>query len=78
MSVILHLPFEQLKEMVKQLSPAEVEELKAELEASGQQKKESTRSKLQELLRQGPVMSEAQLNEIERTRERISCNLPSK
>ena len=72
MSVTLRIPFEQLKEIVKQLSPAEAEELKNQLEASAKLREEPTDNPLQELLRQGPVMDEAQIDEIKKNRDRIN------
>lgn len=71
MGVTVTIPFEQIKEMVKQLSSSEVAELKAQLEAIAKPV-ESTKSELQELLLKGPVMDENQLEEIKRNRERIN------
>ncbi|MGB3722246.1 MAG: hypothetical protein WA979_05435 [Pacificimonas sp.] len=71
MSVTVTIPFEQIKEVVKQLSPAEVAELKAQLEAIAEPR-EDTRRKLQELLLQGPVMDDSQLEEIKKNRDRIN------
>ncbi len=71
MGVTVSIPFEQIKEMVKQLSSSEVAELKAQLEAIAKPV-ESTKSELQELLLKGPVMDENQLEEIKKNRERIN------
>ena len=71
MSVTVTIPFEQIKEIVKQLSPSEVEELKAQLETIAKPE-ENVKDKLRELLLQGPVMDEEQLEEIKTNRERIN------
>lgn len=72
MSVTLRIPFEQLKEIVKQLSPAEAEELRAQLASFVERKEEPKSNPLQELLLKGPTMDEAQLKEMEKNRERIN------
>ena len=71
MSVTVTIPFEQIKEIVKQLSPSEVEELKAQLETIAKPE-ENIKDKLRELLLRGPVMDEEQLEEIKTNRERIN------
>ena len=71
MSVTVTIPFEQIKEIVKQLSPSEVEELKAQLETIAKPE-ENVKDKLRELLLRGPVMDEEQLEKIKTNRERIN------
>jgi seryl-tRNA synthetase len=71
MSVTVTIPFEQIKEIVKQLSPSEVEELKAQLETIAKPE-ENVKDKLRELLLRGPVMDEEQLKEIKTNRERTN------
>ena len=72
MSVTIAIPFDQIKEMIEQLSSAELEELKTQLENVAEQKKKSNQDRLKELLLQGPVMGKQQIDEIEEAREKIN------
>ena len=72
MSVTINIAFEQIKEMLEQLSASELDELKIELEKIVSRKKQSNTNRLKELVLQGPTMDDEQINEIVEARKRIN------
>ena len=72
MSITINIAFEQIKEMLDQLSASELDELKIELEKIAAKKKQSSANRLKELLLRGPIMSDEQINEIKEARKRIN------
>ena len=72
MSVTINIAFEQIKEMLEQLSASELDELKIELEKIVSRKKQSNTNRLKELVLQGPIMDDEQINEIAEARKRIN------
>jgi len=70
MEVKVHIPFEELVSIVRQLSPGDRERLEKEL--AKESKTEPKNSKLTELLLNGPVFSDDQIAVIEETRKSIN------
>jgi hypothetical protein len=70
MEVKVQIPFEELVAIIKQLSPVEKDKLKKEL--IEQHEPIIKKSKLTELLLNGPVFSEDQIKGIEETRKSIN------
>ena len=69
MEVRVHIPFEELVSIVRQLSPAE----KAKLQlALTEDQPASTNTRLTELLLNGPVFTEEQIKTMEDTRKSIN------
>ena len=70
MEVKVHIPFNELVAIVKQLSPTQKAKLQKELahEVKGVTKK----SRLTELLLNGPVFTDEQIKTIEETRKSIN------
>ena len=69
MEVRVHIPFEELVSIVRQLSPAEKAKLQQELADA---KPASKNKRLTELLLNGPVFTEEQIKTIEETRKSIN------
>lgn len=70
MEVSVQIPFEELVSIVRQLSPAEKAKLQREL--TKEAKPAANNSRLTELLLQGPVFTDKQINVIEETRKSIN------
>lgn len=70
MEIKVHIPFEELVAIVKQLSPTQKASLQKEL--SHEPRPETKRYRLTELLLNGPVFTEEQLKTIEETRKSIN------
>lgn len=72
METSVHIGFEQLKQMLLQLSPDEIEDVKIFLDDLQRAKKgPENKKKLEELLLNGPTLSEDELARIEETRKSI-------
>lgn len=69
MEVRVHIPFEELVSIVRQLSPAEKAILQKELVEA---KPASKKNRLKELLLNGPVFTDEQIKTIEETRKSIN------
>lgn len=70
MEIKVHIPFEELVAIVKQLSPIQKAKLQEEL--SQEPEPLTKRSRLTELLLNGPVFTEEQIKTIEETRKSIN------
>lgn len=70
MEVRVHIPFEELVSIVRQLSPTERARLQQEL--TNEAKPASKNSRLTELLLNGPVFTEEQIKTIEETHKSIN------
>lgn len=70
MEVRVHIPFEELVSIVRQLSPTEKAKLQQEL--AKEAKPTSKNSRLTELLLNGPVFTDEQIKTIEETRKSIN------
>jgi len=70
MEVRVHIPFEELVSIVRQLSPTEKARLQKEL--TRKTKSAPRNSKLTELLLNGPVFTNEQIKTIEETRKSIN------
>jgi hypothetical protein len=72
METSVHIGFEQLKQMLLQLSPDEIEDVKIFLDDLQRAKKgPENKKKLEELLLNGPTLSEDELARIEEARKSI-------
>lgn len=72
METSVHIGFEQLKQMLLQLSPDEIEEVRIFLDDVQRAKKgPENKKKLEELLLNGPTLSEDELARIEEARKSI-------
>lgn len=72
METSVHIGFEQLKQMLLQLSPDEIEEVKIFLDDVQRAKKgPGNKKKLEELLLNGPTLSEDELARIEEARKSL-------
>lgn len=72
METSVHIGFEQLKQMLLQLSPDEIEDVKIFLDDLQRAKKgPENKKKLEELLLNGPILSEDELARIEEARKSI-------
>lgn len=72
METSVHIGFEQLKQMLLQLSPDEIEDVKIFLDDLQRAKKvPENKKKLEELLLNGPTLSEDELATIEEARKSI-------
>lgn len=72
METSVHIGFEQFKKMLLQLSPDEIEEVKIFLDDVQRAKKgPENKKKLEELLLNGPTLSEDELARIEEARKSI-------
>ncbi len=69
MEIKVHIPFEELVAIVRQLSPTQKATLQKEL---GQETQPSRKSRLTELLLNGPVFTDEQIKTIEETRKSIN------
>lgn len=69
MEVRVHIPFEELVSIVRQLSPAEKAKLQQELTEINPASK---KNRLTELLLNGPVFTDEQIKTIEETRKSIN------
>ncbi len=74
MEVKVQLPFQELVTIVRQLSPAQKAKLQKELatEEPKKNKPASKKSRLTELLLNGPVFTDQQIQAIEETRKSIN------
>ena len=70
MEVKVHIPFNELIAVVRQLSPAQKAQLQKEL--IQQVKPVTKKSRLTELLLNGPVFTDEQIQTIEETRKSIN------
>ena len=70
MEIRVHIPFEELVAIVKQLSPIEKTRLQKEL--AGQARPVSGNSRLTELLLSGPVFTDRQIRTMRETRKSIN------
>ena len=70
MEVKVHIPFEELVAIIRQLSPTEKAKLQKEL--AGNTEVEAKKSRLTELLLNGPVFTDEQIKTIEETRKSIN------
>jgi hypothetical protein len=72
METSVHIGFEQLKQMLLQLSPDEIADVKIFLDDLQRAKKgPENKKKLEELLLNGPTLSEDELARIEEARKSI-------
>jgi hypothetical protein len=72
MEVKVHIPFTELVEIIKQLSPSQKARLRKELAQESNQANTTKKSRLTELLLRGPVFTEEQIQTIEETRKSIN------
>ena len=70
MEVRVHIPFEELVSIVRQLSPSEKAKLQQEL--TNEAKPAIKNSRLTEMLLNGPVFTDEQIKTIEETRKSIN------
>ena len=72
MDVKMQIPFNELVEIVRQLSPTQKDILKKELAQKAGPVTNTKKSRLTELLLKGPVFTEDQIKTIEETRKSIN------
>ena len=72
MSITINIPYEQIRDIVKQLPASELKLLKAEIEKEMTKKKNEDKDHLKKLLLHGPVMEEEQLDKFKEIRQRIN------
>ncbi len=72
MSVTINIAFEQIKDIIKQLPPSELEQLKSAIEKEMEKKGNKDKDHLKTLLLNGPVMDQDQLDKFKKVRERIN------
>ena len=70
MEVKVHIPFDELVAIVRQLSPTQKAKLQKEL--AQEVKPDTKKSRLTELLLNGPVFTDEQIQTIEETRKSIN------
>lgn len=73
MRVSVNIAFEQLKELIKQLSYSELNELKEELKKVSDKKSMHKGKELKDRLLHGPTLNEENIKKIEAARERINA-----
>ena len=72
MEVKMQIPFNELVAIVRQLSPTQKERLKKELAQKAKPVTNTKKSRLTELLLNGPVFTDDQIKTIEETRKSIN------
>lgn len=70
MEVKVQIPFNELVDIVKQLSPTQ--KIKLQKELAQKEEPSKKRSRLTKLLLNGPVFTQEQINTIEQTRKSIN------